>query len=121
MNKTIFIDIDGTILEHPVTLANVLSTDYKPKVLPGVIDKFEEWSYNGHCIVLVTARPETLRDLTEKQLRNAGIFYHKLIMDLPHGNRYLINDAKPHCDKTAIGFTVQRDAGIKDVYIEDQK
>ena len=42
-------------------------------------------------------------------------------MGLPHGNRYLINDAKPYCNNTAIGYTIERNTGIENVFIEDNK
>jgi hypothetical protein len=60
--------------------------------LPGAVEKTTKWFKEGCHIILITARPESFRRITEKQLMNAGIMYHRLIMDLEDGPRILIND-----------------------------
>ena len=87
-------------------------------LLPGAIEKFEEWIRKGYHIILVTGRPESLRSITDKQLQNAGIIYHKLIMSLPRGSRVIINDLKPGSDNpTAECVNLVRDKGISNVDI----
>lgn len=113
--KAIFVDIDGTILEHPGGLIKTLFTTQK--VLPGVHEKIEKWKYDGHCIVIVTARAESMRDFTIRQLEEVGIVYDKLIMGLPHGQRVMINDTKPELDETAKSIIVIRNKGLEDVEI----
>ena len=112
--KTFFIDIDGTLLTHVGGTAKILKS--KQKALPGVIDQLDEWIYSGHQIVLTTARPETIRKFTEKQLRKLGIPYDQLVMGITHGERILINDDKPEFyTQTARGITVPRNCGLADV------
>ena len=64
-------------------------------------------------IILTTARPEYLREHTEKQLTKNGIPYHKLIMQIERGPRYLINDMDPNKPgERAIAINVVRNEGI---------
>ena len=65
-------------------------------MLPGVVDKFDEWDSEGHKIVLVTARKESARNITEKALDKLGIPYDLLIMGITSGTRILINDVVDH-------------------------
>lgn len=89
---TIFCDLDGTILVHEHRISDVLIQSNPPNVLPGVIDKFNQWDSQGHKIILVTARKESARSVTEKTLQQLGIAYDQLIMGITSGTRYLIND-----------------------------
>jgi|688.fasta_scaffold87866_5 NDP-sugar pyrophosphorylase family protein len=88
--KTIFCDIDGTILVHSHKYSDVVKND--PVVLKGVIDKFNEWDSYGHKIILCTARKESSREITEKQLKSLGLCWDLLIMGITSGVRVLIND-----------------------------
>jgi len=90
--KTIFCDIDGTVLVHLHKISQVLGDE--GELLPGVRDKFDEWDSQGHHIVLTTARKESARAHTVKQLADAGIIYDQLIMGITSGVRVLINDKK---------------------------
>ena len=94
--KTIFCDIDGTILVHLHKISQVLQHD--GELLVGVRDKFDEWDSKGHHIVLTTARKESARAHTVKQLADAGIIYDQLIMGITSGTRVLINDKKMPSD-----------------------
>lgn len=112
--KTIFCDIDGTILAHAGTLSKIGENQ---EVLPGVVDKFDEWQRKSYRLIITTARPESMRELTEIQLENAGIAYHQLVMDLPTGPRYVINDSYNNGDIRAFGIPVIRDEGLTNVNI----
>jgi NDP-sugar pyrophosphorylase family protein len=90
--KTIFCDIDGTILVHLHKISQVLQDP--GELLAGVREKFDEWDSKGHHIVLTTARKESARAHTVKQLADAGIIYDQLIMGITSGVRVLINDKK---------------------------
>jgi len=92
--KTIICDIDGTLVEHntPSAVSNSL---HKMKLIPGSLMKLEEWEAKGYNIILLTGRKESMRQVTEQQLRDVGIFYDQLIMGVGGGARYLINDYKP--------------------------
>ncbi len=120
--KTIFIDIDGTLIYHPgdrfyMTAAN-RRVDSK-FLLPGVKEKFTEWDLKGYKIILITGRRESDRVETERQLSVMGIFYDQLIMGVTGGERVLINDTKP-ADRsiaTASAITVERNKGIESINI----
>lgn len=40
-----------------------------------------------------------------------------LIMGLPHGERVVVNDSKPHLNKTAIGIVVERNQGFSEEHM----
>lgn len=88
--KTIFCDIDGTIIKHVHRFSEVGKTP--AEILPGVKEKFDEWDSKGYKIILTTARKESARRLTEKQLSSIGLPWDHLIMGVTSGQRVLIND-----------------------------
>jgi hypothetical protein len=109
--KTIFCDIDGTILRQ--VDFNELNEN-KFEVLPGAREKFREWIDAGHHIVITTARPESLRGATVRQLGNAGFQFHQLVMGIGREERILINNnskGDPNRDR-ALSVAVHRDAGF---------
>jgi hypothetical protein len=114
--KTIFIDIDGTLVLHnpPGSTSHV---DYRMITFPGTIQKLNEWDAKGYNIILTTGRRESMREVTEKQLREVGIFYDQLIMGIGGGPRILINDKKPGGDLAAFSINIDRNYGIKDLDI----
>lgn len=114
--KTIFCDIDGTLVKHELPWKNA-KPKKKLELLSGTIEKFSEWDAKGYCIILVTGRKESLRKNTERQLSEAGIIYDKLIMGIGGGPRVLINDDKPNGVKTAFAINIKRNHGIKGVEI----
>lgn len=114
--KTIFCDIDGTLLEHFPSGESFYS--YEPKALPGTVEKLLEWDKKGYNIILTTGRKESMRKITEKQLELAGIFYDQLIMGIGGGVRVLINDYKPNStEETAVAITLERDFGISKINV----
>ena len=109
--KTIFSDIDGTLIEQ------VSFEELDPNVvnvLPGVKEKMLEWYDAGHYIVLTTARPEHLREITKQQMETAGIRYHQLVMGIGREERILINNnsSKDPQRNRAFGVPVERDGGF---------
>lgn len=114
MKKTLFIDIDGTLVKHRGNQSNMFINDMI--ILPGVIDKINEWDAEGHKIILTTGRKECLREITKEQLLKNGIFYDQLVMGLTRGERILINDIKPNNEMTvARAIELKRDEGIKNI------
>ena len=132
LNKTWFIDIDGTIVKHA-------SNDQ----IDEAIEKMGEDSYlieepidesksflsslpEQDTIVLTTARDGKHEEHTKKMLSHFGIRYDRIMFDLRSGPRYLINDIKPkgvannnNPIKTAYAINVERDIGItEDLYRE---
>jgi phosphoglycolate phosphatase-like HAD superfamily hydrolase len=116
LKKTIFLDIDGCIFKHHGNLHVQMLNP--PELLPGVIDKLNDWEIEGYKIVLTTGRKETLRELTEKQLQSRGVFYDQLVMGLGRGARVVINDLKPGSDTpTAVSVCIKRNVGLENIII----
>jgi len=109
--KTIFSDIDGTLIEQ-VRFEDLDGS--KVNVLPGVKEKMNEWYEAGHYIVLTTARPENLRIITQEQMATAGFRYHQLVMGIGREERILINNnsaGDPQRNR-AMAVPVARDGGF---------
>lgn len=114
--KTIFCDIDGTLLKHWGDIHENLN---KTEILESVIEKLKEWDRKNYKLILTTGRQESTRQRTEQQLLEMGIFYDKLIMGLPNGDRILINDRKPSGSRnTAYAINLVRNDGLQHVDIE---
>ena len=125
LNKTWFIDIDGTIVKQ------LYNQD-----IDKAIDSLGENSYTietpieksvtflnripkEDTVVLTTARDGKHKDHTERMLSHFGVRYDRIMFDLRAGPRYLINDIKPagtagNTDpiNTAFSLNVERDEGI---------
>ena len=115
-SKTIFCDLDGTLVKHCGNPCLVADPNHKLEVLPGTHDKLREWDLKGYNIIITTGRKRSCRDATEKQLQRAGIFYDDLIMGFGGAVRYLINDTKPNSDEpTAFAIVVKRNEGPGDI------
>lgn len=112
--KTIICDIDGTILQHVHRFSDVFETE--PQLLPGVREKFNQWDSQGHKIILMTARKESARKITESHLQMLGLCWDTLIMGVTSGQRVLINDKLniTHPDR-AIGINVITNEGFKNI------
>lgn len=114
MTKTIFCDIDGTIIKHNCDIIKNIFDE--PIILNNVLDTFKEWDKNNFKIILTTGRKESCREQTEKQLKSIGIIYDNLIMGLPNGDRILINDKKTNgIENTAYAINLVRNEGFKNV------
>ena len=112
--KTVFLDIDGTLVKHENPSKTSLPS-HKMEVLDGTIEKLLEWNKKGYTIILTTGRRESNREVTVKQLQESGIFYDHLIMGIGRGPRVVINDIKPDGMITAYSVNVIRNEGIKNV------
>ena len=108
--KSIFCDIDGTILKHHGTTHGVITK--KPKLLDGIVERFNHWDERGYAVVIITGRRESLREITENQLREFGLFWDYLIMGLGPGARLLIGDNTPDGDITNFAISLERDSGF---------
>ncbi len=112
--KTIFCDIDGTLIQHIGNLTDALLGNQK--VLEGTIETLNIWERKGYRIILTTGRKESMRQVTEKLLSDLGIFYDLLIMGIGGGDRIIINDKKPDSDdNTCMAYNLIRNQGIKDL------
>ena len=103
---SIFIDIDGTLI-HQIT----------KKILPGSLDKLNYWKSQGHRIILTTATDTNHRKELLTTLANYQIPYDDILLGLPPGPRFIINDRKPYIPYycMASGIVIDRDHGIGDI------
>lgn len=112
---SIFCDIDGVLVEHE----DVPDFTRPLRVLPGSLARLREWMNQGFFIVLTTARDASKEAAMRASLDAAEIPYHHLIMGLPSGPRYLINDRKPSAllVSQATALEVERNQGIQHLAI----
>jgi hypothetical protein len=116
---TIFLDLDGTIFkQYPNCGYNI----HNIEILPGSIEKIQEWKRDGHTIIITTGRSKDKYDILYKTLQEIGIPFDKLLIGLPAGPRYVINDKKPYNPfiQMARGIQLQRDGGISNIDIPKQ-
>ncbi|CUW97786.1 MULTISPECIES: hypothetical protein [Agrobacterium] len=106
LGSTWFIDLDGTVFAHNGHLSGA-----GDQLLPGVREFWGALRDND-MVVIITARSEKYRGVTEAALRGFGLRYSTLIMDAPHGERILVNDTKPSGMRTAFAINVPRNAGL---------
>jgi ribonucleotide monophosphatase NagD (HAD superfamily) len=114
--KTIICDIDGTLVKHNKP-SDAAKKSCELVLLEGTLDKLNEWERNGYNIILLTGRKESMRQVTENQLSQLGIYYDQLIMGVGGGPRYLVNDYKSDGTEVAFAVNVERNKGIKDIQI----
>ena len=116
--KTIFCDLDGTLVEHIGDVTLLQNPNFKLKVLPGVKETIRDWDKKGYHIVITTGRKESTREATVKQLQIAEILYDQLIMGFGGGDRILINDKKPWSkENTAYAINLNRNEGGKNIKV----
>ena len=125
LNKTWFIDIDGTIVKHLYNDSIDIAIE-KDGEKSHLWEKPIKQSVNflnsipaTDTIVLTTARDSKHKDHTLKMLQHYNIKYDRILFDLRYGPRYLINDTKPvgvvgnkEPMQTAFAINVERDKGI---------
>lgn len=119
--KTIFCDIDGVLIRHggKIHTINDNAKYNRMTILPGVLEKLSNWKDKCYQIILVTARPESMRRLTKYELQGQNIVYDQLIMGVSRGQRVVINDFKPDMPEyhTAFAVNLKRDEGLINVEI----
>lgn len=112
--RTIFIDLDGVIVVNSGRYSK--QPWGRTMGIRGNIDFLNELYTGGKTqIVIVTARPEEFRKVTEAQLKREGVMYHMLVMGMLHAKRILVNDysvTNPYRSCEAIN--VRRNGYIKD-------
>ena len=125
LNKTWFIDIDGTIVKsrNNEQLDEAIdSMGDKSHLLEEPIKKSLEFIQSipvNDSIVLTTARDSRHEDHTIRMLDYSKIRYDRILFNLRSGARILINDIKPvgiagnsEPIKTAFAINVERNKGI---------
>jgi len=115
LNKCWIFDLDGTIVKH-----NGYLTDGCDTLLDGAAEFFDNIPQDD-TIIILTARTEKYRAITEQFLSESGIRYDHIIYNMPVGERVLVNDRKPSGLETAIAVNTDRDSFMKDNFIIDPK
>lgn len=102
LGHTWILDLDGTIVKH---------NGYKEGgdvLLPGA-KEFIESLPEGDMVVIVTARKEEYREITERFLEENGVLYDHIIFGAPYGERVVINDKKPSGLPVSVAVNTDRD------------
>jgi hypothetical protein len=118
--KTIIIDIDGCLVQHVHKFSEVISNTSFPQPLEKIRETCMRWHCSGHKLILMTGRPEPLREDTEIMLKKHGILYNQLIMDAGPGPRILVNDLDPKAPDIpkACAINLERNIGISVIDID---
>lgn len=89
--KTLFIDIDGTLFYNSSQYMEPKWGETEP--IKENLEYIKNLYIKGKTqIILTTARKIEYKDITIKQLKKYNVYYDKIIFDLFHCKRYLIND-----------------------------
>ena len=88
-NKTIFIDIDGTICSEERTFERSLA-----KPLLGAKEAVNKMYEDGHTIVFWTARGWEQYKITEHWLKENGFKYHQILMGKPQSTIFIDDRAR---------------------------
>lgn len=101
-------DLDGTLVTHNAYLNG------EDELLPGVKEFWNQIPAH-HVILILTARSQAYRAVTEAFLQKNELRFNHLLMDMPKGERILLNDRKPDGTPTAHAINLTRDAGLGSV------
>ncbi len=101
--KTWILDLDGTLLKH-----NGYKIDGKDTLLPGAKEYVDSIPEEDR-IVILTSRTEEYKEMTINYLKEVGIRYDDLIINIPYGERIVVNDRKPSGLDMAIAINLDRD------------
>lgn len=89
--KTYFIDLDGVLFKNAAQFFAPRWED--SEAIQENCEIIKELSKDEHTqIFFITARPESYRKLTEKQLEELDLNYKSLIMGCLHAKRFIVND-----------------------------
>lgn len=110
--KTLFCDIDGTIIQH-----NAQPNYNNEILLEKTVEKINDFINNDYKIIFTTARSN--KNKIKNMLDSLNIKYHDIITNLPSGTRVLINDIKPSSSfqLQSVAININRNQGIKDINI----
>jgi hypothetical protein len=92
--STLFVDLDGTLVNNSAQYALPYWGDTDG--IQANVDAINHLYDSGKVqIIITTSRKESARELTLRQLERVGIKFHKIIFELSHGKRIIINDYAP--------------------------
>lgn len=109
--KNIFVDIDGVVFENGSKAMKPIWGDQEP--IRKNVEALLKAQKSGYVkLIFATARPESYRGVTERQLLELGFRLDALVMGLNHSQRLLVNDfggvTSPY--PTAVAISVERDS-----------
>ena len=90
-HKTIFCDLDGVIFYNQ---SEYFDNNYTipPTLKPNAVNFLLDQQAKGATIVFTTSRKHKYAAITETALNTAGFQDYRILYDLPHAPRMLIND-----------------------------
>ena len=116
-NPTLFVDIDGTLVEYR-KFSELSESVLTP--IQDVIDFVNDHYDNGSVVMITTARPSTYELFTKQELEKIGVKYHQLIMDCGRGTRVILNDKDSENPiDSAVGINLDRNGGLKNITIPE--
>ena len=105
----IFCDIDGTVFFNQSKLFSNDYTNY-PVPIPNAVKYLLEKQDEGASFIFTTSRPAKYKSQTESVLNECGFKNYRILYDIPHAPRILINDtSKTNPYPSAIAVNVPRD------------
>jgi dTDP-glucose pyrophosphorylase len=105
--STLFVDLDGTLINFDPGLHGQQGkfSDTIEVISNETRQELNKMFSQGNVIVLVTSRPENLREQLTKNLKMLDIPYNQIIMGLPGGPRALFNDQKDKMPGIEVAFS----------------
>lgn len=97
-------------------IAVMLETDGYDQFLDGA-KEFLDGIADGDLVIFVTSRTEDYAEITERFLRENGVWYDRIIYGAPYGERIVVNDRKPSGLVTAIAVNTVRDEFMQNCFI----
>jgi len=109
-DNTFILDWDGTLAVHRTQeeleswVNRHKDKSYlHEKLTPNTKQWFDENLCDTDMVIIMTARPEWLREHTEKAAKHLGLRFDLIVFGANSGPRILVNDTKPK-DKTDLGY-----------------
>ena len=109
-HPTIFCDIDGTIIYNQSKYFKKNNYNKEPKPILNAIKFLLKKQEEGSQIIFTTSRDSFYKNITNRMLKKYGFKKYKIIFNLPHSPRVVINDhdvSNPY--PTAISINPPRD------------
>lgn len=109
-HATYFVDLDGVIFRNQSShFTNNYSND--PTLIENAVGYFIKKQQHGATFIFTTSRPSQYSLITERALTNAGFKNFRVIYDLPHSPRVLVNDvSKTNPFPSATAINTPRDS-----------
>jgi hypothetical protein len=107
--STLFIDLDGVLVENGSEYFGNKWENTQP-----IIENINAINKDNFYVVITSSRPESMMDVTIKQLNNFGIKYNRIILGLPSCKRVLINDLSDG-NKTTSAYAINTNRNAKDL------